>query len=69
VIFLLHHFIYNLKNTYDLIIVFRILVENKIRLKYLFGSHFLFVADGPHFDRMFKMVLIFAIRVLFSPLL
>ena len=25
-----------------------------------------FVADGPHFDRMFKMVLIFAIRVLFS---
>jgi len=25
-----------------------------------------FVTDGPHFDRMFKMVIIFAIRVLFS---
>jgi len=28
-----------------------------------------FVTDGPHFDRMFKMVLIFAIRVLFDPFL
>jgi len=27
----------------------------------------MFVADGPYFDRMFKMVLIFAIRVLFGP--
>jgi len=26
-----------------------------------------FVADDPHFDTMFKMVLIFAIRVLFGP--
>jgi len=25
-----------------------------------------FVADGPHFDRMFKMVLILAIHVLFG---
>jgi len=32
-------------------------------LKYLFRPHFsffvVFVADGPHFDKMFKMVLIF----------
>jgi len=28
-----------------------------------------FVADGPHFDKMFKMVLIFAIHVLFGPFL
>jgi len=28
-----------------------------------------FVADDPHFDRMFKMVLIFAIRVLFGSFL
>jgi len=26
----------------------------------------MFVADGHHFDRMFKMILIFAIRVLFD---
>jgi len=25
-----------------------------------------FVADGPHFDRMFKMILMFVIRVLFG---
>jgi len=26
-----------------------------------------FVADGPYFNKMFKMILIFAIRVLFDP--
>jgi len=28
-----------------------------------------FVADDPHFNRMFKMIIIFAIRVLFGPCL
>jgi len=41
-----------------------------ICLKYFFVIIFVvFVADGPHFDRIFKMVLIFAICVLFGPFL
>jgi len=40
----------------------------EFRLKYFFYLIFIvFIADGPHFYRMFKMVLIFAIRVLFNP--
>jgi len=32
----------------------------KVRFKYIFGPIFVvFVADDPHFDRMFKMVIIF----------
>jgi len=38
-----------------------------IRLKYRLVLNFVvFVVDDPHFDKMFKMVLIFAFRVLFG---
>jgi len=41
-----------LANKFDKLIV--------LWLKYLFGPNFCsFVVDGPHFDRMFKMVRIF----------